>query len=307
MIWTPGRLIYYGIFEALRKSASPRKLPVPVISVGNLTMGGTGKTPLVIHIARNMPGAAVLSRGYGGRGRGTREVFVDSDPRDVGDEPVMMRIKANCPVFVGRNRVESGQKAIAGGARALILDDGFQYWNIVKDTEILVFSAKELEKGVHLLPWGRWREPLSAVKRADIAIINYKLAPIPEGLPDIGIRAIAMRYRLETDLTGKRVFGFCGLGDNGSFVGALRAAGAEIVGFRGFRDHHPYSVSEIERILADAEQLNAIAITSSKDMVRIPGDLRAGLMELGIMVELHPAGALSFEHDQFVLGNPVSG
>lgn len=307
VIWTPGRLIYHGIFEALRKSARPAKLPVPVISVGNLTAGGTGKTPLVIHIAGNMPGAAVLSRGYRGKGRGTREVFPDSDPGEVGDEPVLIKRKAGCPVFVGKDRVESGRKAMDRGARVLILDDGFQYWGLEKDTEILVFSARELARGVHLLPWGRWREPLSAAKRANIAIINYKLAPIPKDLPNIGIKTIAMRYRPEGDLKGRRVFGFCGLGDNESFLETLKTVGAEIIGFRKFPDHHQYSRREVEGILAEAGRLDSIAITSSKDIVRIPEDLRAGVTELEIVVELHPPDALSFCHDRLVLGDSFPG
>ncbi len=307
MIWTPGRLLYYAIFEVIRKTARPVRLPVPVISVGNLTMGGTGKTPLVIQLARNIPGAAVLSRGYMGKGSGTREVLLDSDPRDVGDEPLLIKIKTGCPVFVGKDRAESGRMAIGRGARVLILDDGFQYWGIHKDIEILLFSARELERGVHLLPWGRWREPLSAVKRADIAVINYKLAPIPEEMPAIGIKTIAMRYRPEGNIRGRRVFGFCGLGDNGSFLEALRVAGAEVVGFRGFPDHHRYSKREIEFILTEAGRRDAIPVTSSKDMVRIPAELRSGVAELGIMVELHPVGALSFNHDQLVLGDPDSG
>lgn len=307
MIWTPGRLLYYGIFEALRKSARPVNLPATIISVGNLTMGGTGKTPLVIHLAKNMPGAAVLSRGYGGKGRGVREIFPDSDPRDVGDEPILIKTKAGCPVFVGKDRVESGREAIAKGARVLILDDGFQYWGIRKDIDILVFSARELEKGVHLLPWGRWREPLSAAKRASIAIVNYKLAPIPNEIPNTGIKTIAMGYRPETDLSGMRVFGFCGLGDNESFGETIRAAGAELAGFRKFPDHHRYSRREIEEILARAEQLGATPVTSSKDIVRIPEDLRAWVAELRILVELYPAGTLSFRNDRLVLGDSLPG
>jgi len=305
VIWTPGRLIYYGIFEAVRKSARPIRLSVPVISVGNLTMGGTGKTPLVIHIARSTPGAAVLSRGYGGKGRGTREVFPDSDPKDVGDEPVLIRRKAGCPVFVGKDRAESGRIAAERGARAIILDDGFQYWGIEKDIEILVFSARELRRGAHLLPWGRWREPLAAAKRADIAIINFKTERIPAALPELGVKTAAMRYRPEISLIGERVFGFCGLGDNESFRETLLAAGADVAGFVKFPDHHPYSRGEVERIIGKASQLNATPITSSKDMIRIPPDLRSEIKELGIVVELCPADALSFIHDQLAFGDPL--
>lgn len=305
VIWTPGRLIYYGIFEAMRKSARPKKLPVPVISVGNLTVGGTGKTPLVIHLAKNTPGAAVLSRGYGGKGRGTREVLPDSDPGDVGDEPVLIRKKAACMVFVGRDRVESGRIAAERGAKVLILDDGFQYWGLEKDVEILVFSARELAGGVHLLPWGRWREPLSAVKRADIAIINFKTAQVPAVLPDLGVKTAAMCYRPEISLRGERVLGFCGLGDNESFRETLLAAGAELAGFIKFPDHHRYSRREVERILEEASRISATPVTSSKDMVRIPRDLMAGIKELGIMVELHPPDVLSFGHDRLVIDDSL--
>lgn len=295
------------MFEALRKSARPVKLPAPVVSVGNLTLGGTGKTPLVIHLAKNTPGAAVLSRGYGGRGKGMREVFPDSDPWNVGDEPVLIRRRTGCPVFVGRDRAESGRTAIERGARVLILDDGFQHWGIHRDIDILIFSARELEKGVHLLPWGRWREPLSAAKRADIAIINFKARPVSFLLPDLGTKTAAMRYRPETELSGTRVFGFSGLGDNESFGEIIVAAGAELVGFRGFSDHHSYSRKEIEGVLSRAEQLGATPITSSKDMVRIPKDLRAGVAEMGIVVELHPPDALSFCYDWSVLGSFFPG
>ncbi|MEO0140109.1 MAG: tetraacyldisaccharide 4'-kinase [candidate division WOR-3 bacterium] len=294
MIWTPGRLIYYLIFETIRRTAKPVKLPVPVISVGNLSLGGTGKTPLVMHLARSIPGAAVLSRGYGSKGKGTREVFPDSDPRDVGDEPLLIKRKTDCPVFVGKDRAESGRVASGRGAKALILDDGFQYWGILKDAEIVILSARELSAGVHLLPWGKWREPLSALKRASIVILNYKLEPIPDDLPELGMKTAAMRYRPAIDLTGKRVFGFCGLGDNGSFRQTLSAAGAEVAGFIGFPDHHFYTRKEAERILRLARERDAIPATSSKDMVRVPPEFAGEMLEVEIKVELQPPSSLSF-------------
>lgn len=214
-----------------------QRLPVPVISVGNITMGGAGKTPLVIAIARALSAGGlnvgVLTRGYGRKGEGGR--VDDPDPARYGDEPVL--IKKHAPkvsVIVGANRYENAQRYPCD---VYILDDGFQHLQIARDLDIVIDAP------------GRFhRESRAALRHADIVLQrNLKLS-----IPD--------------SLRGKRVFAFSGLADNRQFFDALKQSGLNVVGVRGFGDHHEYTTAEI----AEIRETNADAIvTTEKDAVKI--------------------------------------
>ncbi len=295
--------LYLTGFKLHQRMARPRKVKSKVICVGNLTVGGSGKTPLVIHLveqlARRGFKPAVLSRGYGSRSKGLRVAGPDSDPRVVGDEPVLISTRTGAAVFVHENRYKAGLAAAEAGFDPLIMDDGFQNTHLVKDICILVISAADLEKPVKLLPTGRWREPLSSASKADMVIINNKFVPEPKRVLHLParVRTANMAYQTSLDLRGQRVFGFSGLGDNDSFKRALKVLGAEIVGFKGFSDHHFYSQREISSLMKKARGLRARLITTEKDAVRLKKDQLSEISVLKIEVEIFPGDALSFVYD----------
>jgi len=298
LVWDPLRAAYYGLFQLKRAWAKPYRAKAKVISVGNLVLGGSGKTPLVIYLAKRLKErgfrVAVASRGYGSRGRGTRLAKPDSDPRHVGDEPVLIAAEAGVPVFVDPRRPRA-VAAAAELAELVILDDAHQNFSVKKDFSIVVLYWKHLREGAKLLPWGRWREPLSALRRADAVVVNLKADPVePPDAP------FGMRYEPER-LEGTRVLGFSGLGDNASFRASLEATGAEVAEFMSFPDHHFYLEAEVEKILSWARSLGAVPITSTKDWVRLPPRFRALVRPLRFEIRVEPD--LSFECVKRLFGN----
>ena len=214
-----------------------KRLPVPVISVGNITMGGAGKTPAVIAIARALIErglrVGVLTRGYGRRGAGGVVETIDADR--YGDEPTL--IKRSAPkacVIVGANRYDN---ALRNECDVFILDDGFQHLQIARDLDIVI------EAPAHFL-----RESPHALRDADIVVPRSLRITIPDSIRD------------------KRVFAFAALANNDQFFEALAQNGVHVVGTRGFRDHHRYSARDLAALKAhDADVL----VTTQKDWVKI--------------------------------------
>lgn len=240
----PFELLYRGI-NRIRRSLYRRgiirskKLPVPVISVGNLTLGGGGKTPAVIAIARALSEGGlrvgVLIRGYGRRGPGGMVERLDSDR--YGDEPVL--IKKNVPkadVIVGANRYEN---ALRQRCDVFLLDDGFQHMQIARDLDLVIEPSHP----------GFLREGRSALHDADIVIPRRLRLSIPDSH------------------LAKPVFAFAGLANNEQFFTSLREAGVRLVATRGFRDHHRYTREDIEAVKREAA--GAAIVTTEKDAVKI--------------------------------------
>ncbi|MDA8086670.1 MAG: tetraacyldisaccharide 4'-kinase [Nitrospiraceae bacterium] len=286
-----------------RKSKSAKSLPARVISVGNLTTGGTGKTSLVIALAGFLKDkgyrAAVLTRGYKGSLPGPALITPQMSAREAGDEPLMMASRLQgIPVIKGADRYEAGLYAGTlarlsnGGPPGLfILDDGFQHWRLKRDLDILLLSATDpfyLEK---LIPVGSLREPLSAMKRADIIVVS-KTREIPDAYEKEirkynahaliypawyeadGVACCATGAAFPVDsLRGKEVFAFAGIGEPYSFRQSLMETGAVIKGFMEFRDHHMFSRADIGRIKKKAHGL--WIITTEKDIMRL-GDACSG-------------------------------
>ena len=280
-----------------RKSKDAKSLPVPVISVGNLTTGGTGKTSLVISLCRFLKdkgyNVAVLTRGYKGDLPGPVLITEGMSAKEAGDEPVMMAKRLpGIPVVKGANRYEAGlyAGALAKGANAgppdlFILDDGFQHWRLKRDLDILLLSATDpfyLEK---LIPVGSLREPLSAMERADLIVVS-KAREVPGGYEKEirrynahapiypawyeadGVTCCATGTSYPVDcLRGKEVFAFAGIGEPYSFRQSLMEAGAVIKGFMEFRDHHMFNQADIGRIKKRAGGL--WIITTEKDIMRL--------------------------------------
>jgi tetraacyldisaccharide 4'-kinase len=250
---------------------------VPTICVGNLTLGGAGKTPTVLAIAERLTAqgrrVAILSRGHGGSARGP--LRVDTAAHDAGltgDEPLLLARAA--PTWVAKDRAQAARAALADGADCLLLDDGFQSPALRKTLSIVVVDGGAGLGNGRVFPAGPLREPAEwGLARARAVLLIGADETGFEGTHGAG-RTI-LRARLEPaarDLAGARVLAFAGIGRPGKFFASLRALGCEIAGTREFPDHHPYARGEIEALIALAG--SARIVTTEKDLVRIPADLR---------------------------------
>jgi tetraacyldisaccharide 4'-kinase len=279
---------------------STRRLPVPVISIGNLTLGGSGKTPLaalvIAALADLGAGPAVISRGYGRRTRGVR-VVGDRDgvrltAHDAGDEPRLLAEQLpGIPVVVGENRYEAGRVAVERcGADALVLDDGFQHRTLAKDLEIVAVEGTEPWGNGRLFPRGVLREPMSALRRADVVVVTNPAHQataenIARSLRDHGSRAAVLTasYRAEalrrdgegvpqppSALAGRRVVALAGLASPAGFVTTLAGLGATVAELVEFPDHHPYTEADLERVRSSARRAGVnCVVTTEKDWVRL--------------------------------------
>ena len=254
---------------------STARLNHPVISVGNLTVGGTGKTPLVISLAEALRDRGfhpvILSRGYGRTSRGI--LVVDSNWEEAGDEPFLMKQRlGDVPVVVGADRYEAGcfaEKKQLGNI--FILDDGFQHRGLHRDVDIVTIDPVEWEAGEALLPGGRWREPKSALDRAHAACIQEVEGVV---IPSLPIPSFAVRHQIDGLYSGdtliaaeslKRssVVAFAGIAKPERFFATLELLGIHPVKCIRFRDHHHYSRREIESLGGD------MLVTTEKDAVRL--------------------------------------
>ncbi len=273
----------------------PRRLPVACVSVGNLTVGGTGKTPLAIWLAGELaalgarPGMA--SRGYGGRERGPALVPGGGAPADsarFGDEPVLLAARLpGCPVVVGRDRHAAGMLAAAAGATVVIADDAFQHRRLARDLDIVAVDASRGIGNGRLLPAGPLREPPAALARAGFVVLT-RVGEAPDaGALRRALATLAPRAAFaEADVVadgwrdaggdpvelpaGAGVYAFSGLGNPEGFRRSLAGRGLRLLGWEVFPDHHPYRAAELERLgRAAAASGAAAAVTTAKDAVRI--------------------------------------
>lgn len=269
----------YGAVVAARNALYDRgvlkqsKLRRPVVSVGNLSVGGAGKTPFVILLAELLRKRGVrvdvLSRGYGRRSSGVLVVEGD-DPARFGDEPVMIRRRlGDVPVIVGESRYQAGVEAERQFETELhLLDDGFQHRDLARDFDVVLLSPRDLEE--RLLPMGRLREPLSSLGRAD-AIVWPADGDAPPAEITAGKPIWRVRRRVELAAgSPSRPFAFCAIAEPERFRRDLENAGVEIAGFRCFRDHHAYRPSDIAALREAAGKAGANGfITTEKDAVKL--------------------------------------
>jgi tetraacyldisaccharide 4'-kinase len=274
----------------LRMGLKPvRRLRRPVVSVGNLSAGGAGKTPLVIALAKALTARGVevdvLSRGYGRR-RSTLPVLVDSrgTADEFGDEPLVIAREAQVPVYVAAERYEAGLMAEAASRQAGVhlLDDGFQHRQLHRDLDILLLSREDLND--HLLPAGNLREALHAAERASIIAIPADEPEVAELMQARGWKGTVWRVRRRMDVpqvAGPAV-AFCGIARPEQFFEGLESAGLDRAGWRlaarfAFPDHHSYTTDDLERIASAAQKAGAAALlTTAKDRVRL-GAMAASL------------------------------
>lgn len=256
---------------------------VPVICVGNLTVGGTGKTPVVREIARRMNGA-VLSRGYGGALAGPVQVDpARHDAAQVGDEPLMLA--QDVPVWISRDRAAGAQAAARAGAQVIVMDDGHQNPSVRKTLSLVVIDGETRDDewpfgDGRVFPAGPMREPLdTGLARADAAVILLPAdlaAPDPELLAALSAVPvlIARLAPAAAPPSGPQV-GFAGVGKPWKVERALQAAGCELRDFWPFPDHHAYDDATLQRLADRAAQFGAGLVTTEKDWARLPAGWRA--------------------------------
>ena len=297
---TPFGLVYGAVTAGRIARAKPVRVGVPVICVGNLTAGGTGKTPVAESIAQRLAAQgrkpALLLRGYGGRGHAV-PVRVDPSAHnvaDVGDE-ALLHARA-FPTFVSPARDKAALMAVADGATALVMDDGHQNPGLAKDLSLVVVDGVAGFGNGRIMPAGPLREDISAgLARAQAVVLmgddpRDLAAKLGERLPVLRARlAPGPEYR---QLARQRVVAFAGIGDPGKFFRALSAAGAQVVARRVFDDHHDFDAADIQPILDEAYEVGAIPVTTAKDAVRLSPDQRQQVNALTVTVEWQDTAAL---------------
>ena len=275
------------------------RVGVPVVCVGNLTAGGAGKTPTVVALVQRLAArgvaAHVVSRGHGGRLAGPVRV----DPAlhsvaDVGDEPLLLA--AFAPVWVGRDRVAAARAAAGAGARAVVMDDGFQNPGLAKDLSIVVVDAGYGFGNGRVMPAGPLREPVAdGLARADLVLALGPAASRqgfagrwPAARPLVGGELVPLATGM--DWRGLRAVAFAGIGRPEKFFATLRAAGAEIVAAHGFGDHEPFDRRILARLEAEASAARAQLVTTEKDAVRLPQGFRPKVLVLPVRLEVEDWG-----------------
>jgi tetraacyldisaccharide 4'-kinase len=257
-----------------------RRLQFPVISIGNLSTGGAGKTPLTVALARSLTARGfhvdVLSRGYGRAGQAAERVRIDGTAEEFGDEPLLIAREAGVPVYVAAQRYEAGVQAereIAAGARALhLLDDGFQHRQLYRDVDIVLVAGRDLRD--RLLPAGNLREPLKAMQRATVIAIPAEEPEVEAALRGGGWQQPVwrLRRRMEIPAVDGTVLAFCGIARPEQFFAGLAVGGVKVAARHAFRDHYRYSQAEVDRLVEQARVAGAVAfLTTEKDKVRLAG------------------------------------
>lgn len=286
----------YGASVAWKaRHAAPYRPQARVICVGNLTVGGTGKTPIAIALARRLTAQghhpAFLSRGYGGKMRGP--CFVDpanDSASETGDEPLLLAAAA--PTIIARNRLSGAQLADEHGFDTIVMDDGHQNFTLAKDLSIVVVDAATGFGNGRVLPAGPLREPVAqGLARADAVVL------VGTGAPDLsGYTGPVLRARLQPSasiaLAGRPIVAFAGIGRPEKFFETLRAQGADLIEARRYPDHHPYTASEIARLKATSRDDGALLITTEKDYVRLAPMHREGIAILPIEAQFDDPAAL---------------
>ena len=323
VLWLPARI--YELAVRIRIAAyetgylKQKKLDSVVISIGNITVGGTGKTPFVEYVARYLSEegyqVAVLTRGYGRLSEGRRVLNGSSGQdgskhiasqlpdkqeeqssyKEFGDEPLMLAYSLpNVPIVIDENRIEAGLLAQRElDANALILDDGFQHLKLYRDLNLLLVDATDPFGGFEMLPFGKLREPLYALKRADAVIVTRADKPFDQAEVLSVIRGVCgvetPVLHFYSAITGLRHFSsgenydirefkgwnvgvMCGIGNPEAFSDDVLNGGLNIVSESFFRDHHPFTQSDLDSAIKIAREGGADALlTTAKDAVRLDG------------------------------------
>jgi len=269
----PASLLYGIGAWADRRFTTPQRAPRPVISIGNVTAGGAGKTPTTIAIAAMLRSMGqtphILTRGYGGTTSGPHRVQPTDTWQDVGDEALLLASAA--PTWVGHDRLASAHAAAADDASILLCDDALQHHALHKDLSLLVIDGPFGFGNGRLLPAGPLREPLAAARARCHGIIC--IGPDAQGITaGMGLPIMHATLAPPTDtafLASGNWLAFAGIGRPEKFFTTLRAHGAQLAATRSFPDHHAYTDADAAALLAQAQALGARLITTQKDTVKL--------------------------------------
>lgn len=294
----------FALLAALRRFAYRRgwcrtqRLPVPVVVIGNINVGGVGKTPLTLALlqdfARLGVSVGVISRGYGGAHRQPTLVTPHSSAAEVGDEPLLLAA-SGAPVVVGRDRVAAGRHLLAlyPQTRFILSDDGLQHYALARTLEIVVLDGTRGVGNGHLLPNGPLREPVSRLAAADALVINGESRTalrLPAAVPQFRQRLQAGAFvhaagqlpsRTAADFAGQRVVAVAGIGHPERFFRTLRELGMELAATHAFPDHHQFAAADLPQ---DADAV----IVTAKDAVKLQCINHARLWVLPVSARLEP-------------------
>ena len=301
----PPLSLLYGAVTRTRLSLYRRgtfqttKLDRPVISIGNITTGGTGKTPLVEFVARTIASqgkkVCILTRGYGRRDPHLQVIVSDgygvlATPSEAGDEPFLLATKLSglAAVISSADRIAAGQEAIKDfGTDCFVLDDGFQHLRLARDLNIVTIDATNPWGGGSLLPYGRLREAPEGLSRADCVVLTRcdqvksvealreEIGKLTGGRPLFQshmrtVRVVPLKNGGETIAPPAPVAAFCAVGNPGSFFEGLRRLGYELAVEKSFADHHVFTQDEIDSITQTAREMGASGlITTAKDAMKL--------------------------------------
>ncbi len=291
LLLAPLGALYGASVSWKARHARPYRAAAWVICVGNLTAGGSGKTPVALALGARLKARGeqvfFLTRGYGGTERGPALVQPESNASQMGDEALLLAHSAS--TIVARDRAEGAAFAVAQGATTVVMDDGHQNFMLAKDLSIVVVDGESGFGNGLMIPAGPLRESVAqGLARADAVII------MNDGNPDLGgYRGPILRARLVADgkaFQGRRVFAFAGIGRPGKFLASLKEAGAIVTGTQFFADHHPYRAGEIAALKAQAG--DAALVTTEKDLVRLDAKDRAGIAVLPVKARFDDEAAL---------------
>jgi tetraacyldisaccharide 4'-kinase len=283
----PQGILYGASVAAKARNARPYRARARVVCVGNLTAGGSGKTPVALEVAQMLiaRGKKVffLTRGYRGNEPGPLLVG-GQDAVNVGDEALLLARMA--PTIIAHDRAAGARLAVARGAEVIVMDDGHQNFTLAKDVSLVVTGG--FGNGL-MIPAGPLRESVrQGLARADAVIAMNDTA-----MAGHQFSGSILQARLVADgagFSGKRVFAFAGIGHPEKFVQSLQEAGAIVTGSRFFADHHPYTPSEIANLRRDAK--DAVLVTTEKDFVRLAPELQQGIQQLTVRVQFEQPALL---------------
>jgi tetraacyldisaccharide 4'-kinase len=302
----------YGATTARRMARHGWQAPVPVICCGNATAGGAGKTTVALDLGQRLGNRGIaahyLLRGYGGTLRGPLLVDpVQHDSTQVGDEALLLA--AERPAWIGADRAATARAAVAAGAQCIVMDDGLQNPTLEKDLSLLIIDGSYGFGNGRMIPAGPLREPVAAAAaRCQAAVLIGPdecgaLALLPPRLPVL--RAHLRPGPEAALLAGQAVFAFCGIANPRKFFATVQEAGAVLAGRMAFNDHYPFDDGDLRDLLAEAETMRAIPVTTRKDYVRIPPAFRSRVTVVTVRLEWEDNAAIEGLLDPLAQRVPV--